>query len=89
LFASASASTPRLPSDFCACSIAASASVKKSSSSAGSFSRSRVTTMIAIMTSPGQCRSDDIPLNRTGAAHVVPDRDQTHPGGGEWCPGRA
>jgi hypothetical protein len=32
------------------------------------------------MTSPGRCRSDDIPLNRTGAAHVVPDRDQTHPG---------
>ena len=24
------------------------------------------------MTSPGRCRSDDIPLNRTGAAHVVP-----------------
>jgi hypothetical protein len=36
--------------------------------------------MTAIVTSPGRCRSDDIPLNRTGAAHVVPDRDQTHPG---------
>jgi predicted lipoprotein with Yx(FWY)xxD motif len=30
--------------------------------------------MTAIMTSPGRCRSDDIPLNRTGVALVVPDR---------------
>src|SRR5215470_16491618 len=45
LFASASASAPRLPSDFIACSMAATASVKNSSSSAGSRSRNRVTTM--------------------------------------------
>ena len=51
LFASASASTPRLPSDFWACSVAATAAVKNSSSSAGSFSRSRVTTMTGITSS--------------------------------------
>jgi hypothetical protein len=45
------ASAPRLPSDFCACSIAATASAKNSSSSAGSFSRSRVTTITGIISS--------------------------------------
>ena len=45
LLAWASASAPRLPSDFIACSIAATASVKNSFRSAGSLSHSRVTTM--------------------------------------------
>src|SRR3974377_1438060 len=51
LFASASASAPRLPADFWACSIAATASAKNSSSSAESLSRSRVTTMTGMTTS--------------------------------------
>src|SRR5579864_9014802 len=59
-FASASASAPRLPSDFCACSIAATASVKNSSTSAGSFSRSRVTTMTAIKFSQGGSGAADL-----------------------------
>src|SRR5215470_12666682 len=44
-FASPRALAPRLPLDFCACSSTATASTKNSSRSAGSFSRSLVTTI--------------------------------------------
>src|SRR6516164_1531979 len=74
LFASPSASAPRLPSDFCACSIAATASVKNSSSSAGSRSRSLVTTMTATAV-PCLCVVDSNP----GPA-CQPGRRLTGPG---------
>src|SRR5579862_138304 len=68
LFASASASAPRLPSDFIACSMAATASVKNSSRSPGSLSRSRVTTMtgmtISFLRGPQRTRSSGLAPGR-------------------------
>src|SRR5262249_42320434 len=74
LFASASASAPRLPSAFPACSIAATASVKNSSSSPGSFSRSRVTTITGITIPPRVWPRARPTLLTLTASHDAPDR---------------
>src|SRR5271169_3578679 len=73
LFASASTSAPRLPPEFCACSVAATALAKDSSKSAGSDSRSLVTTMTGTITSHSSHLADSAARPDRSRAYSLPE----------------